>query len=34
MLERLSNIYLTFSEGLSTADLVDAKSMLMAAALP
>jgi DNA-binding response OmpR family regulator/class 3 adenylate cyclase/predicted ATPase len=34
MLERLSNIYRTFSEGLSTADLVDARSMLMAAALP
>jgi class 3 adenylate cyclase/predicted ATPase len=34
MLERLSNIYRTFSEGLSTADLVDAKSMLIAATVP
>jgi predicted ATPase len=27
-LKRLSDIYLTFSDGLSTADLVDAKNML------
>jgi DNA-binding response OmpR family regulator/class 3 adenylate cyclase/tetratricopeptide (TPR) repeat protein len=31
MLERLSNIYLTFSEGLTTADLVETRNMLTAA---